>query len=126
MSGFLLDTHVVLWWLDDPGKLSESARNAISNPGNEVFVSAAAAWEMGIKKSLGRLDIPANLPEVLRSDSIQTLDIRLEHALAVADLPLLHQDPFDRIHVAQAIIEELTLITQDQQIQRYEVSWISA
>ena len=74
MSGYLLDTHVVLWWLDDPAELSDEARQAIGDSGNVVHVSAAAVWEMGIKKSIGRLDIPANLPDVLHSDNIQVLD----------------------------------------------------
>ena len=89
MNGYLLDTHVILWWLDDPTQLSDQARQAIEDPDNLIYVSAAAAWEMGLKKSLGRLDIPGNLPQVLQSDSIQILDITIHHALAVADLPML-------------------------------------
>jgi PIN domain nuclease of toxin-antitoxin system len=122
VSGYLLDTHVVLWWLDDPRKLSAEARQAIQDTSHSVYVSAAAAWEMGIKKSLGRLDIPANLPEALRSDNIEVLDIKIHHALSVADLPLLHQDPFDRMQIVQANLENLTLITNDEKIQQYEVN----
>ena len=126
MSGYLLDTHVVLWWLDDPAELSRETRQAIGDAGNLVYVSAAAAWEMGIKKSIGRLDIPANLPEVLRSDNIEVLDVNIHHALAVADLPMLHPDPFDRMQIVQAKLEGLTLITRDEQIKQYEVNCLDA
>jgi len=126
VSRFLLDTHVLLWWLDDPSQLSEEARAAIRDPGHPVLLSAAAIWEMGIKKSLGRLDIPANLAEVLQQDSIEVLDIQLSHALSVAGLPMLHQDPFDRMQIVQAQLEGLTLITRDHQIQQYEVCWLGA
>jgi PIN domain nuclease of toxin-antitoxin system len=126
VSGYLLDTHVVLWWLDDPAKLSEKARQAIRHADNRVYVSAAAVWEMGIKKSLGRLDIPANLPDVLRGDNIEVLDVNIHHALSVADLPILHQDPFDRMQIVQANLEGLTILTRDERIQQYDVSWIGA
>lgn len=126
MSGFLLDTHAVLWWLDDPARLSVTAREAITDPDNRVLVSAAVAWEMAIKKSIGRLDIPANLPEVLSSDNIEVLDINIHHALSVGDLPMLHQDPFDRMQIAQARLEDLTLITRDKDIKKYDVKWLDA
>ena len=126
MSGYLLDTHVVLWWLDDPSLLSEAARATIRDPSHRVLVSAAAIWEMGIKKSLGRLDIPANLAEVLERDSIEVLDIQIDHALSIAELPMLHQDPFDRMQIVQANLEGLTLITRDRRIQQYEVRWLGA
>ncbi len=126
MTGYLLDTHVVLWWFDDPRKLSDASRQAIENAESAVFVSAAAIWEMGIKKSLGRLDIPSNLSDVLSQDSIRVLNINLHHALAVADLPMLHHDPFDRMQVAQAKLENLTLITRDKDIPQYQVEWLQA
>ncbi len=126
MSGYLLDTHVLLWWLDDPSKLSEAAQKAIHDPEHRLLLSTAAIWEMGIKKSLGRLEFPANLAEVLLKNSIEVLDIRLGHALSVAELPRLHQDPFDRMQIVQAHLEGLTLITRDRRIQQYEVSWLGA
>jgi PIN domain nuclease of toxin-antitoxin system len=126
VSGYLLDTHVVLWWLDDPAKLSEKVRQAIRDADNRVYVSAAAVWEMGIKKSLGRLDIPANLPDVLRGNNIEVLDVNIHHALSVADLPMLHQDPFDRMQIVQANLEGLTILTRDERIQQYDVDWIGA
>ena len=126
MNGYLLDTHAILWWLDDPTQLSVEAREAIADANSLVYVSAAVVWEMAIKKSLGRLDIPANLPEVLRSDSIEVLDINIHHALAVSDLPMIHQDPFDRMQIVQANMEGLRLVTRDRAIQQYKVAWLSA
>ena len=122
MTGYLLDTHVLLWWLCDPTRLSDEARAVIADGQNTVYLSAAAAWEMSIKRALGRLDMPGNLEEVLRKDLIEVLPIRLPHALAVADLPLHHRDPFDRMHVAQARHENLVLITHDEKIAAYDVS----
>lgn len=93
---------------------------------NAVFCSAGAVWEMAIKKALGRLSFPDDLADVLRAESIRVLPIDLAHALAVADLPAHHQDPFDRIQIAQARIENLVLITRDKDIARYEVETIMA
>lgn len=121
MSGYLLDTHVLLWWLSDPTQLTESAQTAIADGGHAVYVSSAAAWEMAIKKALGRLDYPGNLEEVLARDNIETLPITLSHALAVADLPVHHQDPFDRMQIVQARLEGLVLITRDPILSKYDV-----
>lgn len=126
MTGYLLDTHAVLWWLSDPSKLSNDAREAIAAGRNPVYLSSAAAWEMAIKKALGRLDIPGNLEEVLVKDHIDVLPITLPHALAVADLPLHHQDPFDRMQIAQARLENLVLITRDPKIAEYDVDLLTA
>lgn len=117
----LLDTHVLLWWLDDPGLLSAGARNAIAAGSNTVFVSAAAAWEIAIKRALGRLDAPDDLAEAMAAECLQPLPITIPHALAVATLPPIHQDPFDRIQVAQAQLEHLCLVTRDTFIQQYDV-----
>lgn len=121
MSGFLLDTHALLWWLSDPSRLTQDAREVIASGHNDVFVSAAVAWEMSINKTLGRLDYPSNFSEVLEGDHIEVLPVTLSHALAVADLPLLHHDPFDRIQIAQARLEVLALITRDSTMGEYDV-----
>ena len=126
MTGFLLDTHVVLWWLASPETLSAEARQAVSDGRHAVFVSAAAGWEMAIKKTLGRLDFPANLEDVLAQDRIEVLPITLAHALAVGDLPLRHQDPFDRVQVAQARAEDLVFVTRDPIITEYDVEVLEA
>ncbi len=121
MTGYLLDTHVLLWWLREPERLPVPARDAISNADHRIFVSAAAVWEMAIKKSIGRLDVPSNLPEVLAEDRIEVLDIDIHHARAVADLPMHHQDPFDRMQIAQARHEGLIFVSHDRQVQQYDV-----
>ena len=126
MAGYLLDTHVLLWWLSDPSQLSKPARDAIADGSQAVYVSAAAAWEMGIKKALGRLDFPANLQEVLAKEHIEVLPITLPHALGVAELPMHHQDPFDRMQIVQARMESLVLITRDPRISDYDVEVLSA
>ena len=123
----LLDTHVLLWALDNDPLLSPAPRNAIIDGNNIVFVSAATAWEIAIKKALGKLRAPtSNYLEELRRHRFTPLDITSEHALAVEDLPPHHADPFDRMLVAQAQIEKLTLITRDSRIQAYNVRTIKA
>ncbi len=126
MTRYLLDTHVLLWWLSGPGELTAAARNAIADGTNVVFLSSAAVWEMAIKKRLGRLSFPSNLEEVLRADRIEVLPIGLQHALGVSDLPLIHQDPFDRLMVCQARIEGLTLVTRDAVLAQYDVGILNA
>ena len=116
----LLDTHVLLWALTDDPQLTPAARDAITDGRNEVFVSAASAWEISIKRGLGKLRAPKDLPEQLRRARFDVLPIDLAHALAVESLPDLHRDPFDRMLVAQAISERLTLVTADPQVQQYE------
>lgn len=126
MSQYLLDTHALLWWLSDPKALSKKAYDIIADGSNTVYLSAASAWEMAIKKRLGRLDFPSNLDEVLRKDSIEILPIGLDHALGVSDLPTHHQDPFDRMLISQSKIEGLTLITRDKLIFKYDVKVVKA
>ena len=122
----LLDTHVLLWWLDDPSLLSSEARTAIAEGRNPVFVSAAAVWEIAIKKARGKLEAPDNLGEVLEQERFQTLPITIPHALALASLPSIHEDPFDRIQVAQAKVEELILVTRDELLKKYGIPFIEA
>lgn len=126
MGAYLLDTHALLWWMSDPAKLGDDARAVIKDTAHRVLFSAAGAWEMAIKQRLGRLDFPNNLPEALEADGIEMLPITVSHALAVGDLPLHHQDPFDRILIAQARIEQLILVTRDARIGQYEVQTLQA
>ena len=105
----LLDTHVLLWWLDDNPDLSRRARTAIADGNNLVFVSAAVIWEIQIKHALGKLKIPTNFRNVLEQQAFELLDVTVEHAYAVGKLPLYHRDPFDRILVAQAKLENMIL-----------------
>ena len=122
----LLDTHVVLWWLDDPALVSGPARSAIRDQENAVFVSAATVWEIVIKKALGKLDAPDNLADVLRACQFSALPVTFEHALAVRELPFHHHDPFDRMLVAQTKVEVLTIVTRDSDILRYAVPHLLA
>lgn len=124
----LLDTHAFLWWINDDGLLSPRARQVIGNGDNELLFSAASGWEMAIKIGLGKLALTQELErfmaEQLTINSIQTLPVQLSHALRVASMPPYHRDPFDRLLVAQAQMEDLPIITGDPQIARYQVAVI--
>lgn len=122
----LLDTHVLLWALSTPESLSAQARTAIIEPANEVFVSAASAWEIGIKAALGKLRIPADLEEQMQATRFTPLPIEIPAALAVQHLPPHHGDPFDRLLVAQAQRDRLTLVTRDEVLGRYSVMILEA
>lgn len=121
----LLDTHVLLWWLADHA-LSEDARAAIADPISEVAVSAASTWEISIKKALGKLTAPDDLEERLRLGGFTPLPIRIDHATAAGELPRHHDDPFDRMLIAQAKIEGLTLVTRDGRLSGYDVALLTA
>lgn len=122
---YLLDTHTFLWWIVDDLRLSSRARAIIQDPGNEIWFSAASAWEMAIKAQLGRItfedDLVAFVPQQVAANGFKNLPIQSEHALRVSRLPLLHRDPFDRILVAQALTERMPLLTGDQTIASYDV-----
>ncbi len=123
----LLDTHAFLWALDNAPSLSPEARAAITNGNNVVFVSAATAWEISIKKALGKLRVPSgDYLDELRRHRFTPLDITTEHALAIESLPPHHADPFDRMLVAQAQVEKLTLVTRDPRMRAYAVQTIEA
>jgi PIN domain nuclease of toxin-antitoxin system len=126
LNRYLLDTHVLLWWLFNSRPLSHLAQKAIRDPANTLFVSSATIWEMATKRTLGRLEYPDNLLDVLNQQNMQVLSIDAPHALTVAQLPLLHQDPFDRMLVAQAKVENLTLITSDSKITAYNINTLIA
>jgi PIN domain nuclease of toxin-antitoxin system len=124
----LLDTHAFLWWITDDQKLSSRAREVISDAENELFFSAASGWEISIKVQLGRLKLPEEperfIPEQLRMNFIRSLPIQMRHALFVSTLPNHHRDPFDRILVAQAQLEEMSILSADLQMSRYQVELI--
>lgn len=122
----LLDTHVLLWWLADDPRLDEAARRAIAEPANDTFASAASAWELAIKARLGKVSMPDDLGEQLAANSFTPLPVQMTHALAVRHLPDHHRDPFDRLLVAQAQLEGLTIVTADQAIPRYDVAVLAA
>ncbi len=118
----LLDTHLLLWSAGLDHRLSRKAKALIHDPANELLFSAASLWEVAIKRSLGRTDFRAE-PSVLRrallDHQYQELPVTADHAVRVADLPTLHKDPFDRLLVAQALVEGVTLLTTDKVVARY-------
>ena len=118
----LLDTHVALWAITDSPKLPKKAREMIQSPKSSVWISAATVWEIAIKHSLARGDMPVSSQDALRyfrDSGYRFLPIDPEHAAAVEDLPAHHADPFDRILVAQALVEPMRLITHDPMVARY-------
>lgn len=122
----LLDTHAFLWWIDDAPALSKKARAAIGKAGNECFVSLASCWEMAIKASLGKLTLSQPLdrfiPEQLAANGFQLLDLDFRHVSRVATMPFHHRDPFDRLLVAQASAEKLTVVSADAAFDAYDLS----
>jgi len=118
----LLDTHVALWAITDSSKLSQKAREHIQSPHTTVWVSAASVWEIAIKHALGRGDMPVSGQDAVRyfcESGYRLLAVEAEHAVAVENLPAYHQDPFDRILVAQALAEPMRLMTHDPQVATY-------
>ena len=122
----LLDTHSLLWALGEPALLSQKAREALNARENIVYVSVVSLWECAIKASLGKLRLPGDFFEALAPAGFEWLPIALPHLNAYVELPMHHRDPFDRMLVAQALHEQLALVTRDQAIRRYAVPVISA
>ena len=122
----LLDTHVFLWFIAGDDRLSKTARSLIEDPANLVFLSQVSLWEMAIKISLGKLSLSKPfetlINEQLEENQLQLLGITLQHSVGLISLPFHHRDPFDRMLIAQAQTEQLTLITQDSPISLYDVS----
>ena len=122
----LLDTHVLLWTLSRQSPLGPRAREVITSPDNDVFVSAATVWEMAIKRALGKLTVPDNLTEAITETGFTELPVTFFHAEQAGSLPLLHRDPFDRMLIAQAQAEGLVIATVDSNIPRYPVRTLPA
>lgn len=123
----LLDTHVWLWWLGDDRRLGRRARQALGNPRSEVYVSAASAWEIAIKMSLGKLRVQkADLEAEIAANGFLELPIKTRHALAAGRLAPVHEDPFDRMLVAQARVEDLAVVSADPVFEGYGVSVLEA
>jgi PIN domain nuclease of toxin-antitoxin system len=115
----LLDTHILLWWLNNDPLLSERLRKLIRDPENTIFISAIALWEIWLKQSLGKLKLPSNFKELLELEEFENLPLTARQAAAVASLPWHHRDPFDRMLVAQAQVERLTLLSMDEHLLAY-------
>lgn len=124
----LLDTHVFLWWITNSGELSKKVREFIADGRNELYLSAASGWEIAIKAQLGRIDFVGDseklIPEHMALNAIRGLPVHMSHTLHVYHLPNLHRDPFDRLLIAQARLEEIPIITRDPAISQYEVDII--
>ena len=117
----LLDTRVILWWLTDDPALSDHVKTRLDDE-PDVYVSPASLWEVTIKQSIGKLSGPIDVAEEIRDSGFRELPITFRHAMAAGRLPLIHRDPFDRMLVAQAQCEGLTLASHDPHIQRYDVA----
>jgi len=121
VTTLLLDTHVLLWWLGDDDRLPERMRAAVADGDNEVFVSAASAWEMSIKAALGKLTVPEDLGEELQRQGFTELPVTVDDGLAAGALPRHHEDPFDRMLIAQATRRGLRLLSVDRRFDDYDV-----
>ena len=125
MKGYLLDTGIFLWSMGAADKLSSEARTILGETKNYLFLSAATSWEISIKWSIGKLKLPeppsTYIPKRITSQAIRALQITHLHAWTAGELPRHHEDPFDRMLIAQAVTEEMVLMTADRQFDRYNV-----
>ena len=121
MQRFLLDTHVLLWWLDGSPELGPRCKELIADQRNQVYVSAATTWEISIKKALGKLEAPDDIDSIVEDEGFSKLPISLYHGQLAGSLPMLHRDPFDRMLIAQSQAEGLILMTSDNNIGLYNL-----
>ena len=124
-SRLILDTHTFLWWRSAQSRLGAEARQAIAEA-ESVFVSMASAWETTVKVSIGKLTLDARFEDGIAESGFRPLPIAFRHLDRLAALPFLHRDPFDRMLIAQALADDLTIVTGDRRIARYEVAWLPA
>ena len=117
---------MLLWTLIEPDRLTDAARKAVTDPANDVAVSVVSAWEITIKQAAGKLDAPDDLPSALAEQGFVPLSVTLPHAMLAGRLPPHHADPFDRMIVAQATLEDFTVVTRDRAFERYGVSLLAA
>ena len=120
----LFDTHTFIWWADKPGKLSKEALNALEDARNRLFLSDVSIWEMQIKIQLGRMKLKSPLPKLVesqrRKNDVAILPIATDHIFELDELPLRHNDPFDRLLIAQSRVESLTILTVDPEFRHYQ------
>jgi len=126
MTDLLLDTHAMLWFLWDDPQLGDRAKSLIEDAGNRKLVSIASCWEIAVKVGLGRLDLGESsssfLPREIARNNFELLPIRLDHATMVEGLAPHHRDPFDRLLIAQAMVERLSLVSRDAVFDKYDIS----
>lgn len=123
---YLVDTQVFIWWLENLGKLKGSTRSILENKQNQILVSTITGVEISIKQKLGKIKLKTTLRTMFKISDFEVLNLNLEHALKLGQLPIYHKDPFDRILIAQAKAEKLTFITSDPKIWKYKLSLIKA
>jgi PIN domain nuclease of toxin-antitoxin system len=126
MKRILLDTHALIWWMDGDNKLGSNAKEQISNPDNDIYVSAATVWEMSIKQQMGKLVAPDDIESTVEGAGFSSLAISLFHGQQAGKLPLHHKDPFDRMLIAQAQAEGLQILTKDEHFPAYGIRLINA
>ncbi|MFN3233061.1 MAG: type II toxin-antitoxin system VapC family toxin [Alphaproteobacteria bacterium] len=126
MSGLLLDSHVLIWWMQDPGLIAAPARETIRAAEVSVAVSTVALWEIAIKESNGKLKVDGDLWENMQREDMHLLPVFVQHIEIIKTLPFYHLDPFDRIMIAQAQREDMTMVTRDRFISAYDVKVLPA
>jgi PIN domain nuclease of toxin-antitoxin system len=122
MMRILLDSHTALWWMENPARLKEEARKAISDPTNQIYLSSVSVWELGLKRSKGKLKLPDNFTDLLKADGVDEIPFTHAHANRAVALPAIHGDPFDRALIAQCQLESLHFATRDQFAPVYQVA----
>ncbi|SCL37989.1 PIN domain nuclease, a component of toxin-antitoxin system (PIN domain) [Micromonospora pallida] len=120
----LLDTHIVIWWLADDPALPDDLKDQLDHE-PDVYVSSATIWEVAIKQAMGKIKEPNDLPERIRNSGFRELPITAEHAIVAGRLPLIHRDPFDRMLIAQALCADLTLVSRDVEVRKYDVALLA-
>jgi len=122
----LFDTHTFIWWADEPEKLSAPALKALADENNRLLLSVVSVWEMQIKAQLGKVKLSLPLSDLIESqqqvNELEILPVSIEHVLALDSLPLHHKDPFDRLLLAQSIVESATIVSMDQKLSAYSVN----
>ena len=124
---YLLDTHVIIWMVEDSPNLPLAIREIIKNPENQVVICSISLWEIAIKMNIGKLTLGLTFDElvdILRNGDFDFMQVEDEYLSCLSKLPLLHKDPFDRLLVSTAIVEKMTFITMDENIQKYDVPWV--
>ncbi len=122
----LVDSHVLLWWLSADPSMSTEAYRQLRHPANDVLVSAVSSWELAIKQAKGKLSLPDRIEEIIAREAFISLPVTIRHGFAAGALPPHHKDPFDRMLIAQAQLEGLTLVTRDPEIAAYDVARLLA
>jgi len=124
---YLVDTHVIIWLAKDSYELPKSIKELIEHPNNDIYICSASLWEIAIKMNLGKLDLKLPLDKLLmdiKNGGFNVLQVEDEYLSKLLDVPYIHKDPFDRLLISTALAEDLTIITIDENIQKYDVPWI--